>query len=108
MGSPTYIIPQSKITWKTNLKALFYKSTKVQQRNYCANICQIITPLLCVAFTMVVKTISSDVITSKIEKVESPVPFNFPILYNILPLNISCEEIYFYEYEGVDVSEKKA
>lgn len=57
---------------------------------------------------MVVKTISSDVITSKIEKVESPVPFNFPILYNILPLNISCEEIYFYEYEGVDASEKKA
>ena len=66
MGSPTRIIPESKITWKTNLKALLYKSIKVQQRNYCANICQIITPLLCVAFTLFVKTLSSDIITSKI------------------------------------------
>lgn len=58
MGSPSDRRPISLITWKTSVKALLYKSVKIQQRNICANICQIITPLLCVLFTIMVKVIS--------------------------------------------------
>ena len=58
MGSPTLAKPISRITWKTSLRALLYKSARIQQRNICSNICQIITPILCVLFTLVIKLIS--------------------------------------------------
>lgn len=63
------------------MNALFYKSIKVQQRSMCSNICQIITPLLCVAFTLVVQIISSEVVTSKVEMPQFPRPLDMPILY---------------------------
>lgn len=58
MGSPNDHRGLSNITWKSSMKALLYKSAKIQQRSMCSNICQIITPLLCVAFALIVKLIS--------------------------------------------------
>ena len=66
MGSPGEPKIISRITWKTSLKALLYKSIRIQQRNICSNICQIITPLLCVLFTLVVKLISMELIEIKV------------------------------------------
>ncbi len=63
------------------MRALFYKSAKIQQRSFCSNFCQIITPLLCVAFTLVVKIISSEVITTKVEMPAFPRPLDMPIMY---------------------------
>ncbi len=59
MGSPNDHRAVSNINWKTSMRALFYKSAKIQQRSLCSNICQIITPLLCVGFTLVVQLIAS-------------------------------------------------
>lgn len=82
------------------MRALFYKSAKIQQRSICSNVCQIITPLLCVAFTLIVKIIASEVVTSKVEIPSFPRPLNMPIIYELLPFNISCKEIYLYSFDG--------
>lgn len=36
-----------------------------------------------------------------------PRPFDLPILYEILPLNISCQELYLYDYDGLNKQETK-
>jgi hypothetical protein len=73
------------------MKALLYKSIKIQQRSMCSNFCQIITPLLCVAFTLIVKIITSEIVTSKVEMPTFPRPLDLPIVYDMLPFNISCK-----------------
>lgn len=89
MGSPELKI--SSITARSSMKALLYKSAKIQQRNCCSNICQIITPLLCVAFTLVVQLISQTIVSSKVEMPSFPRPFDLPIIYEALPFNLSCK-----------------
>lgn len=73
------------------MKALLYKSAKIQQRSMCSNICQIITPLLCVAFTLVVQILSWEIITTKVDMPSFPRPFDMPIMYEFLPFNLSCK-----------------
>lgn len=66
MGSPSERKLISNINWKTSMKALMYKNIKIQQRSMCSNFCQIAGPLLCVAFTLIVKIITSEIVTSKV------------------------------------------
>jgi len=75
-----------------------YKSLKLQQRNYCANICQIVTPLVCIAFTLAVQLITKTIVTSKIEAFNFPQPLDMPIFYSLIPsLGLSCEQHFVYE-----------
>lgn len=39
-------------------------------------------------------------VTSKVEIPSFPRPLNLPILYEMLPFNISCDEIYLYSNDG--------
>ena len=54
------------ITARSSLRALLYKSAKLQQHNICANICQVLTPLLCVLFTLVIRLIASQIVTMQV------------------------------------------
>lgn len=36
-------------------KALFIKNLKIQSRQPCTNLCQIITPIICLIFTVLIR-----------------------------------------------------
>jgi hypothetical protein len=75
-----------------------YKSAKLQQRNYCANICQIVTPLLCIAFTLAVQLITHSIVSSKIQAFDFPQPLDMPLFYSLTPnLGLTCEQHFVYE-----------
>lgn len=84
---------------KHTLGALMYKSVRLQQKHICTNICQIVTPLLCILFTLAVRAIVTGITTGIVKSFSYPVPFNLPIL-NIVTgpvLSLQCKEAYYYE-----------
>ena len=104
MNSPNtdikYLKPISRITARSSLYSLMYKSTKIQLKNYCSNICQVLTPLLCVLFTLVIQIITDDVVSGKVSVPDVPRPLDMPLFTELLPFNLSCREIYLYEFEN--------
>lgn len=84
---------------KASLNALIYKSAKLQSRNCCSNICQIITPVICLLFTIFCRIIAEGITTGAIRSYGYPQPFNFPALNLALrtELNLSCTENYYYQ-----------
>ena len=93
------------------LKALAYKSAKLQQKRYCSNICQIITPMLCIMFTLVVKMLTDLIVSDQIFKVDVLLPFDLPPamkLFYTMPSqsnktsnSMTCREAYLYQYDNV-------
>lgn len=69
---------------KASLNALVYKSTVIQSRRWCSNICQIITPIICLLFTLFVRIIVEGITTGAIQSYDYPQPFNMPQVNNIM------------------------
>ena len=76
----------------STLKGLFRKSLTLQSRNYCSNVCQVISPILCLLFTLAVRQIVAGITTGAVKSFDYPQPFNLPILTNVLKerLGLSC------------------
>jgi hypothetical protein len=72
----------------------------LQSRNYCSNACQIISPVICLLFTLAVRQIVSGITTGAVKSFEYPQPLNMPLLNTFVrsQLGLSCEEIYYYEH----------
>lgn len=84
-----------------SVHALLYKSIIIQKRNYCSNICQLITPLVCIAFTLLAQLISNEIISDKIQSFNFPQPLDFPYFYTLVDrLGLSCEQGFLYEVDG--------
>lgn len=58
------------------LKALMLKNLKIQARQPCTNICQILTPIICLAFTILIR----DVAISKIPTDNDSIFNQFPTI----------------------------
>jgi hypothetical protein len=70
---------------------------------YTNHLRQIITPLICLLFTLVVQEIVSDKVVSKIGSLPYPQPMNIPGLLGLIPqFNLTCREFYLYQVEGRD------
>ena len=78
---------------KFSLKALLYKSGKLQSRNCCSNICQIITPIICLLFTIFVRIIVQGITTGAINPLNFPQPFNMPAVNTAVRTlgNLECK-----------------
>lgn len=70
----------------------------LQSRNYCSNVCQVVSPVICLLFTLAVRQIVAGITTGAVKTFEYPQPFNLPLLasYAKSSLALSCEEIYYY------------
>ena len=56
-GSLSAAEAEPKAHWRLALLALFYKNASLYKKNYVSNICQILTPLLCLCFTIIVRVL---------------------------------------------------
>ena len=84
---------------KSSLKALFLKSVALQKRNYCSNICQMATPLLCILFSLAIKEIVGNITTGAVYNESFPRPFNMPELNAAIrpSIGLVCGEVYYYQ-----------
>lgn len=83
---------------KASLNALVYKSAVIQSRRWCSNICQIITPIICLLFALFVRIIVEGITTGAIQSYSYPQPFNMPQINNVMrqSLNLSCNGLNYY------------
>ncbi len=84
---------------RASLKALNYKSLKLQSRNYSSNVCQIITPLICLLFTVFCRIIVEGITTGAVNTYSYPQPFNIPYVDMAIrsQLNLSCVQNFYYQ-----------
>lgn len=53
-------VEQPEFKKDSQIKALFLKNCLLQYKQPCTNICQIITPVICLLFTYVIKVLAAD------------------------------------------------
>lgn len=61
----------------SQLKALFLKNGLLQAKQPCTNICQIMTPVICLIFTYLIKTLAADNLPNGNLYKDSPYPYVF-------------------------------
>jgi hypothetical protein len=61
----------------SQLKALFLKNGLLQAKQPCTNICQIMTPVICLIFTFIIKKLATDNIPSGSTFQDNPYPYVF-------------------------------
>jgi hypothetical protein len=77
--------------------ALFYKSAIIYKKNYSSNICQLITPIICIAFTIAVRVLTQQLTTGNVGNFSFIQPFHLPIVNKVIPgMKIHCAEKYYY------------
>lgn len=83
------------------LKSLFYKNVQLQTREISTNVCQIVTPLICLGFVYLIKELAFDKFNGSTFKLDFPYLFNVPSLYNSYPslLELNCLQWYFYDFD---------
>jgi hypothetical protein len=80
-----------------SLMALFYKNLTIYKKNYCSNICQLLTPILCIAFTVAIRVLTEKIATGSVGNFSFVQPFHLPIINKMIPhLKIHCTEKYYY------------
>lgn len=60
------IPPSQRDSQWSMLRGLFLKSLTLQSRNWCSNLCQIVTPVLCLLFTLAVRQIVGGITTGAV------------------------------------------
>jgi hypothetical protein len=61
----------------SQLKALFLKNGLLQAKQPCTNICQVMTPVICLIFTYLIKRLASDNLPNGALYKDSPYPYVF-------------------------------
>ncbi len=61
----------------SQLKALFLKNGLLQSKQPCTNICQILTPVICLIFTYLIKELASQNLPGGSLFADSPYPYVF-------------------------------
>jgi hypothetical protein len=86
------------------LKALLLKSAALQSRNWCSLLCQVISPVLCLLFTLAVRQIVGGITTGAVWSIEYPQPLTLPLLDSLLrpQLGLSCQQLYYFQSPKAD------
>lgn len=61
-------------------KALFLKSATLQSKQLGTNICQILTPIICLLFTYLIKVIAEKNLNISQDQITFGIPLNFPVM----------------------------
>ena len=56
---------------------MFFKNTRLQSKQKGTNICQIITPIICLIFTYLIKNIAEDGLKTNIDVENNRYPYKF-------------------------------
>lgn len=101
------IPPQRNESQWAMLRGLFLKSVTLQSRNWCSNLCQVVTPVLCLLFTLAVRQIVGGITTGAVWDGSYPQPLNQPILDSLLrpQLGLSCTQLYYYQHAGMPAAD---
>lgn len=82
-------------------KALFLKSATLQSKQLGTNICQILTPIICLLFTYIIKVIASNNLDVQQDEITFGIPLNFPIMsYPNISDRISIGCLQWYEFQS--------
>lgn len=92
---------QGKQKKSHQFKALFLKSATLQSKQLGTNICQILTPIICLLFTYLIKVIATDNLNVQQDEITFGIPLNFPVM--AFPevrdrININC--LQWYEFQS--------
>jgi hypothetical protein len=61
--------------------------------------CQLLTPIICIAFTIAVRILSQKMTTGSVGNFAFVQPFHLPIVNRMIPgMKIHCEERYYYSF----------
>jgi hypothetical protein len=63
------------------IKALFYKTATLQWKQPCTNICQILTPIICLIFTALIREVAIDNLSNDQNSIYSQIPM-IPFKFN--------------------------
>jgi hypothetical protein len=63
------------------IRALLLKNMKIQARQPCTNVCQILTPIICLIFSMLIRNIAIDKIPTDSDSIFNQFP-TIPQKYN--------------------------
>lgn len=58
-------------------KALFLKNTRLQYKQIGTNICQVLTPVICLIFTYLIRTVAEDGLKTNIDVKNNFYPYKF-------------------------------
>lgn len=87
-------------------KALFLKNIRLQSKQIGTNLCQILTPVLCILFTFLIKTLVEDSmpVSAKFDPVYYPVKFNDYVTFDDIndDGNSSRNKLKWVIYDCVD------
>ncbi|CAK64013.1 unnamed protein product (macronuclear) [Paramecium tetraurelia] len=89
-------------------RALFYKNASIQSRQIGTNICQILTPLICLVLVYIIQEIIFDKFSGWTFQLDFPYLLNIPFIYSQIPMfsNVSCLQWYFYDVSQLSHSEQ--
>lgn len=62
-------------------KALFLKNLKLQSRQPCTNLCQILTPIICLVFTILIRKVAVENMPNNNDSIFALFPM-FPMKFN--------------------------
>lgn len=86
-------------------KALFLKSATLQSKQIGTNLCQILTPIICLFFTYLIKEIATDNLDVSQDNISIGIPLNFDYdlanMTNITDyIKINCLQWYEYQVDN--------
>lgn len=82
-------LPPKNAKSSNQFKALFLKSTTLQLKQIGTNVCQILTPIICLLFTFVIQVIASANMEMETNNFSKPIPLGH------VPKNILHQFVYF-------------
>lgn len=85
------------------LKALLLKNLKLQSRQPCTNICQVLTPIICLVFSILIRDIAISKIPTDNDSIFKDFPtipqkFNDFTLEDLVPKYVKRSCTQWYEY----------
>jgi hypothetical protein len=70
------VVPPPPSKKGSQLKALFLKNGLLQAKQPCTNLCQILTPVICLIFTYLIKRLASENLPGGILFQDNPYPYS--------------------------------
>lgn len=88
------------------IKALLYKTASIQSKQVCTNICQILTPIICLIFTIMIRNVALENLSSNNDNVYNKFPmvgFRFNDFQYLNALNgwvfdFGCNRWFLYDW----------
>jgi hypothetical protein len=98
LSDDSFSPPPNAPSTMTTVRALFLKTVTLQSRSWCSNLCQVLSPVLCLLFTLAVRQIVGGITTGAVWSIDYPQPINLPVIDSVIrpQLGLACQQLYYY------------